>query len=129
MPQEDTANRGDQTPYYGNPDGQGYFYQRLHIITRPHRVPLEIARFTTQSAERRQYSRTDGCREGAKRRPVEWDLPGRAIQRRWQRGIARVAYVTVNLRRVVARALVKKTEKTPRREIDLALRRARELLQ
>ncbi len=44
-------------------------------------------------------------------------------------GIARALYVTVWDRRVVVvRAFVKKTQKTPRREIDLALRRAREVL-
>ena len=43
---------------------------------------------------------------------------------------ARAVYVTVSVRRVVVvRVFIKKTEKTPRREIDLALRRARELLQ
>ena len=44
-------------------------------------------------------------------------------------GIARALYVTVRDRRVVVvRAFVKKTQKTPRREIDLALRRAAEVL-
>lgn len=44
-------------------------------------------------------------------------------------GIARALYVTVRDRRVVVvRAFVKKTQKAPRREIDLALRRAREVL-
>jgi phage-related protein len=43
-------------------------------------------------------------------------------------GIARVLYVTATGRRVVVvRAFVKKTQKTPRAEIDLALRRAREV--
>jgi phage-related protein len=41
-------------------------------------------------------------------------------------GIARAAYVTASGRRViVVRVFVKKTEKTPREEIQLALRRAR----
>jgi phage-related protein len=41
-------------------------------------------------------------------------------------GIARALYVTAAVQRVViVRAFVKKTEKTPRREIDLALTRAR----
>ena len=45
-------------------------------------------------------------------------------------GISRALYVTVRDRRVVVvRAFVKKTPKTPRREIDLALRRAAEVLQ
>ena len=41
-------------------------------------------------------------------------------------GIARALYVTAIGRRVViVRAFVKKTDKTPRREIDLALARAK----
>jgi len=43
-------------------------------------------------------------------------------------GIARALYVTVVGRRVVVvRAFVKKTPKTPRAEIELALRRAKEI--
>ena len=43
-------------------------------------------------------------------------------------GIARALYVTVQGRRVVVvRAFVKKTRRTPRREIELALQRAREV--
>lgn len=42
-------------------------------------------------------------------------------------GIARAIYVTRTGRRVlVVRVFTKKTEKTPRRELDLALRRAKE---
>lgn len=45
-------------------------------------------------------------------------------------GIARAFYVAASGRRVVVvRAFVKKTRRTPRREIELALRRAREALQ
>lgn len=44
-------------------------------------------------------------------------------------GISRALYVTVRGRRVVVvRVFIKKTRKTPRSEIDLALRRAREVL-
>ncbi len=43
-------------------------------------------------------------------------------------GIARALYVTRTPKRViVVRVFVKKTQKTPRREIDLALRRAEEV--
>jgi phage-related protein len=43
--------------------------------------------------------------------------------------IARAMYVTVKGRRVViVRVFVKKTQKTPRREIEVALARAREVL-
>ena len=43
-------------------------------------------------------------------------------------GISRAIYVTARGRRVVVvRVSVKKTQKTPRREIDLALERAKEV--
>jgi phage-related protein len=43
-------------------------------------------------------------------------------------GISRAIYVTARGRRVVVvRVFVKKTQKTPRREIDLALERAKEI--
>lgn len=43
--------------------------------------------------------------------------------------IARALYITASGRRVViVRAFVKKTQKTPRREIDLALTRAKRVL-
>jgi phage-related protein len=43
-------------------------------------------------------------------------------------GIARAAYVTATRRRVVVvHVFVKKTQKTPRREIETALRRAKEV--
>jgi phage-related protein len=43
-------------------------------------------------------------------------------------GISRAIYVTARNRRVVVvRVFVKRTQKTPRREIDLALQRAREV--
>ncbi len=44
--------------------------------------------------------------------------------------ISRVLYVTVQRKRVVVvRVFIKKTRKTPRQEIDLALKRAKEVLQ
>jgi phage-related protein len=43
-------------------------------------------------------------------------------------GISRAIYLTASRRRVVViRVFVKKTQKTPRREIDLALKRAEEI--
>jgi phage-related protein len=43
-------------------------------------------------------------------------------------GISRTVYVTANGRRVViVRVFVKKTQKTPRREIEIALQRAQEV--
>lgn len=45
-------------------------------------------------------------------------------------GISRALYVTaVGKRVVVVRVFIKKTQKTPSREIELALKRAREILQ
>jgi phage-related protein len=44
-------------------------------------------------------------------------------------GIARAAYVTANGKRViVVRIFSKKTQKTPRREIELSLKRAKEII-
>ena len=52
----------------------------------------------------------------------EMRLGGRA-------GISRALYVAVRGKRVVVvRVFIKKTRKTPRREVDLALQRAREVL-
>jgi phage-related protein len=43
-------------------------------------------------------------------------------------GVARVIYVTAEGRRVViVRIFMKKTQKTPRRELELARRRAKEV--
>jgi phage-related protein len=45
-----------------------------------------------------------------------------------QSGIARAVYVTaIGKRVVIVRVFVKKTQKTPRREIELALQRAKEV--
>ena len=50
------------------------------------------------------------------------------IRLKGKAGIARALYVTARAQRVVVvRAFIKKTEKTPTGEIDLALQRAKEL--
>ena len=50
------------------------------------------------------------------------------MRMRGKDGIARAAYVTaVGQRVVVVHVFVKKTEKTPRREIEMALKRAKEV--
>jgi phage-related protein len=50
------------------------------------------------------------------------------IRLKGKAGIARALYVTAKEQRVViVRAFIKKTEKTPTGEIDLALQRAKEL--
>ena len=52
------------------------------------------------------------------------------IRVRGRGGISRALYVTARERRVVVvRVFIKKTQKTPRRDIELALRRAREVLE
>ncbi len=51
------------------------------------------------------------------------------IRMRGRDGISRALYVTARGRRaVVVRVFVKKTQKTPRREINLALERAKEII-
>jgi phage-related protein len=50
------------------------------------------------------------------------------IRLKGKAGIARALYITAREQRVViVRAFIKKTEKTPTNEIDLALQRAKEL--
>ena len=50
------------------------------------------------------------------------------MRMRGRDGIARAVYVTATGQRVVVvRVFVKKTQKTPRREIELALKRAKEV--
>lgn len=50
------------------------------------------------------------------------------MRMRGKDGIARAAYVTATGRRVVVvHVFAKKTEKTPRRDIEMALRRAKEV--
>lgn len=64
------------------------------------------------------------------REPYVKHLEGKLWEMRLkgQDGIARSIYLTASGRRVVVlRTFVKKTEKTPRREIDFALERARDV--
>lgn len=66
----------------------------------------------------------------AMREPYAKHLEGRLweLRLKGRSGIARSLYVTVTGKRVVVlRTFVKKTQKTPRREIELALGRAREI--
>jgi phage-related protein len=65
------------------------------------------------------------------REPYVKHLEGRLWEMRMKgrSGIARAVYVTaVGKRIVVVHAFVKKTQKTPRREIEIALKRAEEVL-
>lgn len=51
------------------------------------------------------------------------------MRMRGRDGISRALYVAASVQRVViVRVFVKKTQKTPRRELDLALNRAKEVL-
>jgi phage-related protein len=64
------------------------------------------------------------------REPYVKHLEGRLWEMRMKGkdGIARAAYVTAHERRVVVmRVFPKKTQKTPRREIELALKRAKDV--
>ena len=64
------------------------------------------------------------------REPHVKHLEGRLREMRMKGkdGISRAIYVTARDRRVVVvRVFVKKAQKTPRREIDLALERAKEV--
>lgn len=66
----------------------------------------------------------------ALREPYAKHLEGKLweLRLKGRSGIARSLYVTVTGKRVVVlRTFVKKTQKTPRREIDLALARAKEI--
>ena len=55
--------------------------------------------------------------------------PVRGMRMKGKDGIARAAYVTATGRRVVVvHVFPKKTQKTPRREIEIALKRAKEIL-
>ena len=67
---------------------------------------------------------------GRVREPYVKHIEGRLweIRMRGRGGISRALYVTATGRRVVVvRVFVKKTEKIPRREIRLALQRAKEV--
>jgi phage-related protein len=56
------------------------------------------------------------------------DGPIWEMRLRGRDGIARAAYVTAHARRVIiVHVFQKKTEKTPRREIEMALKRAKEV--
>jgi phage-related protein len=64
-------------------------------------------------------------------RPHVRHLEGRVweIRMKGKDGISRALYVTATGNRVVVvRVFIKKTQKTPRREIELALERAKEVL-
>ena len=76
-----------------------------------------------------EYIRTDGL--ARLHEPYVKHIQGKVweIRLSGKSGIARSLYVTASGRRVIiVRTFVKKTEKTPRQEIELALRRAQGVL-
>jgi phage-related protein len=88
-------------------------------------LPADIQARFLRLAERIRLAGLDTLRE-----PHVKHLEGKLWEMRLtgKDGIARALYVTAVGRRViVVRAFAKKTQRTPRAEIDLALRRAREM--
>lgn len=84
------------------------------------RVKLELI---TEQIETQGLFRVSASRSRHLTGPL-WEIRLRGRDR-----ISRALYVTVRERRVViVRVFIKKTPKTPRREIELALRRAQEVL-
>ena len=82
-------------------------------------VPWRLNPNETVAAEMPHFRRI--CRRDSLRLTLGAALTGRD-------GIARALYVTaIGQRVVVVRAFVKKSQKTPRGEIELALRRAKEI--
>ena len=88
-------------------------------------LPADIQARFLRLAERIRLAGLDTLRE-----PHVKHLEGKLWEMRLtgKDGIARALYVTAVGRRViVVRAFAKKTQRTPRAEINLALRRAREM--
>jgi phage-related protein len=88
-------------------------------------LPADIQARFLRLAERISLAGLDTLRE-----PHVKHLEGKLWEMRLtgRDGIARALYVTaVGRRVVVVRAFAKKTQRTPRAEIELALRRAREI--
>jgi phage-related protein len=88
-------------------------------------LPADIQARFLRLAERIRHAGLDTLRE-----PHVKHLEGKLWEMRLtgKDGIARALYVTAVGRRViVVRAFAKTTQRTPRAEIDLALRRAREM--
>ncbi len=88
--------------------------QPMEIRTRFHRISQLIATYGLQNVHEPYVKHLEG--------PLwEMRLKGRD-------GIARAVYVTAHEQRVVVvRIFAKKTQETPRREIELAMKRAKEV--
>ena len=89
-------------------------------------LPADIRASFERIVELTNVRGLEGVRE-----PYVKHLEGKLweMRMRGRDGIARAAYVTAAGRRVVVvHVFIKKTEKTPRREIEVALRRAKEVL-
>jgi phage-related protein len=88
-------------------------------------LPADIQARFLRTAERIEIAGLENLRE-----PHVRHLQGKLWEMRLtgRDGIARALYVTASGRRViVVRAFVKKTQRTPRAEIEIALRRAEEI--
>lgn len=102
------------------------------VLTLNATVEKELAALPDDMRARFQQIAGLICEFGlsAVREPLVKHLHGSLweIRMRGRDGISRALYVTASRQRVVVvRVFVKKTQKTPAREIELALRRAREI--
>lgn len=95
------------------------------VVAEISALPVDIQARFLRLADRIRLAGLEALRE-----PHVKHLEGKLWEMRLlgRDGIARALYVTATGRRVVVvRAFVKKTRRTPRTEIELALRRAREV--
>ncbi len=94
-------------------------------LSEVHALPVDM-----QASFRRIVEMIEAHGLEKMREPYVKHLEGKLWEMRLKgrSGIARSVYVTASGRRVVVlRTFVKKTEKTPRREIDIALERAKDV--
>ena len=110
------------------------YYERMawivELLDDRVRDELEILPLDMQARFRRIVELIQGYGLERVREPHVKHLEGPLWEMRMKGkdGISRAIYVTAKGRRiVVVRAFVKKTQKTPRREIDIALQRAKEV--
>ena len=110
------------------------YYERMawivELLDDRVRDELEILPLDMQAHFRRIVELIQGYGLERVREPHVKHLEGPLWEMRMKGkdGISRAIYVTAKGRHiVVVRAFVKKTQKTPRREIDIALQRAKEV--
>jgi phage-related protein len=79
-------------------------------------------------SSRRFQQATVDCKNVPKHQVKHLEGPLWEMRMKGKDGISRAVYVTAKRRRVVViRVFVKKSQKTPRREIEIALQRAQEV--